>query len=931
MRNWVEIVRRRLTAIGGAEPDNTVVEELATHLSAIYDDAREEGRTDAEAATAAMQVLEASDLLKNTIDARRPSLGALVQQWGRQQPVHTERGSLMFDTVFRDVRHAFRMFVQSPAFALAAVAALTLGIAVNTAIFSVVNAVLLRPLPYPAADRIVFYMSTGPNGPGFPAASPAKFAHFREQTQVTELASAFNSSLVNYTDGSFPEQLRGGRVSADFFRLFGAQPILGRTFSAEEDRPRGDKVVVLSKTFWETRMKSDPQIVGKAISLGAIPHTVIGVLGDFNVEDLFSPPPQVWTAFQLEPNTSDQGHYFQSAGLLKEGVSLEQAQARLKTSAADFSARFKGALGNGGGFSVERVGEVLVRNVRQSLFVLVGAVGFVLLIACANVANLLLVRATGRKREIAIRAALGGSRGRIISQVLTESTVLSVIGGALGLAFGVLAIRAMLSINTAGLPRIGQEGVLVGVDWRVLTFTTVLSLATGLIFGLIPALQSSKTDLTTTLKETGGRSGTGFRQNKTRSILVVVEVALALTLLIGSALLIRSAIALGEVEPGFDANNVLTMRMSITGPQYDSSQAVDLMIRNGVERLKTVPGVVDAAATCCVPLQGGYGLPFVIVGRPLTEGPFHGGGGWINITPGYFDVFKIAVKKGRAFSERDDSVAPPVVIVNEAFANQFFKDQDPLANRLIIGKGVMREFASETDRQIVGVVSDTRDGGLQQQPQPAMYIPQAQVPDAANALNLGLAPVGWVVRTAGDPYAASESIQASLRESTGLPVSQVRSMADVIIAIDVTSAVQHVADDRLWRVGAVAGRDRHLRLDGVFSRAAHAGNRHSPVARRAGRIGQAHDRGARHAARDRRGRGRHRGIVGSGAIHACIPVRGGSARSGRVRRRTGPAGRGRVLRRVVAGAQGQQGRSHDSVALRMMASCPASMCTLRCS
>jgi predicted permease len=689
----------------------------------------------------------------------------------------------MLDTLFRDVRHALRMFVQSPAFALAAVAALTLGIAVNTAIFSVVNAVLLRPLPYPNADRIVFFTSTGPNNPqGFPAASPAKFQHFREQTEVTELASAFNGGLVNYTNGSQPEQLRSGRVSADFFRLFGASTILGRTFSAEEDRPRGDHVVVVSKEFWQTRMNANPNIVGTAMSLSGVPFTVIGVLGDFNIEDLYGERPQVWVPFQLDPNTTDQGHYFRSAGRLKDGVSLEQAQAKLTASANDFRAKFKNGIGPKAGFSVQPVGEVLVRNVRQSLFVLAGAVGFVLLIACANVANLLLVRATGRKREIAIRGALGGSRGRIISQVLTESVVLSVVGGALGLAVGLIAIRALLSVNTAGLPRVGENGGFVGLDWRVLAFTTVLSIATGVIFGLIPALQSSKTDLTTTLKETGGRSGTGFRQNKTRSVLVVVEVALALTLLIGSALLIRSAIALGRVEPGFDPNNVLTMRMSITGPQYESSQAVHLMIRNGVDRLKTLPGVVNAAATCCIPLEGGYGLPFTVVGRPLQDNsPFHGGAGWINITPGYFDVFKMQIKKGRDFSDRDDSVAPPVVIINEAFAKQFFKDQDPLANRIVIGKGVMKEFATEGERQIIGVVSDVRDGGLDQEPQPTMYIAQAQVPDAANALNLGLAPVGWVVRTAGEPYAASATVQESLRQSTGLAVSEVRSMNDVVI------------------------------------------------------------------------------------------------------------------------------------------------------
>ncbi|MDP2055260.1 MAG: ABC transporter permease, partial [Acidobacteriota bacterium] len=336
-------------------------------------------------------------------------------------------------------------------------------------------------------------------------------------------------------------------------------------------------------------------------------------------------------------------------------------------------------------------------------------------------------------------------------------------------------------VNTAGLPRIGVDGALVGIDWRVVAFTVGISLATGILFGLIPALQSSKTDLSSTLKETGGRSGTGFRQNKTRSILVVVEVALALTLLVGSALLIRSAIALSQVNPGFDANNVLTMRMSVTGPQYASAQAVDLMVRSGTDRLRALPGVVAASSTCCVPLEGGYGLPFVISGRPLTDGPFHGGGQWINITPGYFDVFKIPVKRGRDFTDRDDSVAPPVVIINEALANEFFKDKDPLNERLVIGRGVMREFATEGERQIIGVVGDTRDGGLQQQPGPAMYIPQSQVPDAANALNLGLTPMGWVVRTAGDPYAMSAAVQEELRQATGLPVSNVRSMADIVV------------------------------------------------------------------------------------------------------------------------------------------------------
>jgi putative ABC transport system permease protein len=782
MRDWAALARERLAAIGSAEPDATVVEELATHMSAVYDEGREDGLSDEEATAAAQRVLDAPELLQNTVAARRPTVSARLQKWSRQPAVPEPRGTLMFDTVVRDVTHALRMLAQSPAFTFAAVAALTLGIAANTAIFSVVNAVLLRPLPYPDADRIVFFVSTGPNNPvGSPGASPAKFGHFLRQSEVTELASAFNSALLNYTDGSFPEQLRGARVSAPFFELTGASTILGRTFTAEEDRPRGDKVVILSEQFWRARMNADPAVLGRAISLGGTPHTVIGVLGQFDFSDLFTPEPQVWIPFQLDPESVDGGHFFQSAGRLKPGVSLEQAQARMKASANDFRARVPGGIGPNAAFSVEPVGDIMVRNVRQSLFVLAGAVGFVLLIACANVANLLLVRATGRKREIAIRTALGGSRGRIVGQVLTESVVLSAIGGVLGFASGLVAIRAMLSINTAGLPRIGEAGALVGVDWRVLLFTTVVSLATGLLFGLIPAIHGSKADLASTLKETGGRSGTGFRQNKTRSLLVVVEFALALTLLVGSALLIRSAIALGRVEPGFDPNNVLTMRMSLTGPPYASSQAVDLMLRNGAERLRSVPGVLNAAATCCVPLEGGYGLPFTVAGRPLTDGPFHGGAGWINITDGYFDVFKIPVTKGRAFSERDDSAAQPVVIINDAFANEFFKDQNPLEHRITIGRGVMKEFATEGERQIIGVVASSRDTGLNQDPPPIMYVPQAQVPDAANALNLGLSPVGWVVRTAGDPYAASTAIQESLRQSTGLPVSAVRSMADVVV------------------------------------------------------------------------------------------------------------------------------------------------------
>jgi putative ABC transport system permease protein len=683
------------------------------------------------------------------------------------------------ETFLKDLKHSLQMFRQSPSFTLTAIAALALGIGANTAIFSVVNAVLLKPVPFPEPDRLVMFMNTSPQGSGS-AASPAKFAHWRAQSDVVQDVSAFRNGIVNYTGGEVPEQLRSSQVSADYFRLFGAPVFLGRTFSAEEDLPKGEHVVVLSQGLWARRFASDPSVIGKTILLSGDPYVVIGVIADtFNVAE-FGPPPEVWVPFQLDPNSSDQGHFFQAAGRLKPGVTLEQAQAKLQASAAAYREKFPNALGPNAGFSVQRFQEAFVANVRPILLVMVASVSFVLLIACANVANLLLVRATGRKREIAIRAAIGAGRGRIIRQLLTESVALSVAGGGLGLVLGMIGIRALLSINTAGLPRLGQDGTLVGVDWRVLSFTILVSIGTGILFGLIPALQGSNADLNVALKESSGRSGTGFRHNKARSLLVVLEVALAIILLVGSALLIRTSLALRAVDPGFDPHNVLTMQMSLTGPRFTSSTAVDLMIREGVERLRAIPGVESAGATCCVPLQGGYGLPFTIVGRPLDNGPYHGGGGWMNVSPGYFEVFKIPLRRGRAFTDRDDATAPPVVIINESMARQFWKDQDPLADQVVIGKGVMREFASEQPRQIIGVVADSRDNGLNNNPGPKMFVPQAQVPDLANALNLSLSPMAWVIRTRVDSFSLSNQIQDQLRQVSGLPVSNIRSMEEVV-------------------------------------------------------------------------------------------------------------------------------------------------------
>jgi predicted permease len=683
------------------------------------------------------------------------------------------------ELLIQDLKHAFRMFRQNRAFTAAAIAALALGIGANTAIFSVVSAVLLKPVPFPDPDTVVLFMNTSPQGSG-PAASPAKFAHWREQTTVIQDATAFRTNVVNYTSGQFPEQLRAGQVSSDYFRLFGARLVMGRTFTPEEDRPGGERVAVLTHGLWSRRFSSDPNIVGKTMLLSGEPFAIIGVTGpEFDIAE-FGQEPDLFIPFQLDPNTVDQGHFFQAAARIRPGVTLEQAQARLKLSANEYRTKFPQALQENNSFSVEPLQQVFVRNARPTLLILSAAVAFVLLIACANVANLLLVRATARRREVALRAAIGAGRGRIIRQLLTESVALSIVGGAFGLVLGIVGIRALLAINTAGLPRIGEEGALVGVDWRVVAFTAVVSVATGLLFGIMPALQSSRTDLNATLKDSTAQSGAVFRHNKARSILVVVEVALALLLLVASALLIRTLVALRSVNPGFDVSNVLTMRMSLTGPKYLQTAVVDQLLRDGVERLQAIPGVERATATCCVPLEGGYGLPFRILGRPLEKGPFHGGGAWLTVSSGYFDVFKIAIKRGRSFTDRDDAAAPPVVIINEAMARQFWKNGDPLNDRIMIGAGVMKELSEERERQIIGIASDVRDGGLNNDPGPHMYVPNGQVPNALNALNVRITPVAWVVRTRSEPYAFSTAIQEQLRQASGLPVSEIRTMEEVV-------------------------------------------------------------------------------------------------------------------------------------------------------
>jgi putative ABC transport system permease protein len=681
--------------------------------------------------------------------------------------------------LWHDLKHSLRSLFKNPGFTIAAVAALALGIGTNTAIFSVVNTVLLKPLTYPDADRIVQFLLTSPDGKGA-AASPTKFNNWREQTSILQDVTAYDFGGPGFNlTGDRPEQVHGIHVSEGYFRLFGAPVMLGRTFTPQEDSPNGGKVVVISYGLWQRKFGGNPKIVGTALSLGNEPYTIVGVLGQSFVTD---PDADIWIPFQIDPNSTNQGHFFLAAGRLKPGVTLAQANAQMKVAADQFRRRYpQGAMGPNDGFAVEPIRDTIVSGVRQSLFVLLGAVSLVLLIACANVANLLLVRAAGRKREFAIRVSMGATRGRIIRQLLVESTLLAVTGGILGSILGYIGVRALLALSPGNIPRIGEHGAGVTIDWRVLAFTLGVSLLTGILFGLFPAIGASRPDLNSTLKESSNRAGTGFRQSKARSLLVISEVSLALVLLIGAALLIRTFLALRGVNPGFNPHNVLTMQMSLTGDRFQKTAGVAQLARDGRERINAIPGVEASASTCCLPLEGGFGLPFNVVGRPLGKEPYTGGAGWMNTSPGYFDVFKIPILRGRDFKDSDTTGAPGVVLINEAMAKAFWPKENPVGQQIIIGKGVGPQF-EEPARQIIGIVGDIRDGGLNRDPRSLMIIPQAQVPDGMTALNANTGPITWLVRTHTDPHQFMSNVPEQLRQASGgLPVARVRSMEEVVV------------------------------------------------------------------------------------------------------------------------------------------------------
>lgn len=685
------------------------------------------------------------------------------------------RSVAWLDDLWRDIQFGLRSLAKSPKVAIIAILLIAVAIGVNTAVFSVVDTVLLRPLTYPNPEQLVELRNVSPHG-SFAGANIPKFNVWHQQSSVFQQVAAYDwgGAGLNVTGDDHPQQVQGMHVSADYFAMFGAPLVAGRSFTAEEDSPHGPRATVLSYGLWVSRYGANPNVIGSTMQLDGEAYQIVGVVGRNFVTDT---PADLWVPYQFDMNSQDMAHFFTVAARLRPGVSIQQATAQLRLAADQYRRLYgRDALEADSSFGAVSLQESMIGDMRSPLLVLLGAVGFVLLIACANVANLLVARASARKREFATRAALGAGRVQLMRQLLIESLMLSLSGGTLGLVLGFVGVRFLLRINPGNIPRIGEDGTGVTLDLNILLFTLGISLLTGILFGLIPALSAARPNLVSSLNESSSRSGMSVRSGKLRSILVVGEMALTVVLVVGAGLLIRTFLKLQAVDPGFAMRNVISMSMSVNGSRFQKTSPVAQVVREGTDRLLTIPGIAAVGVSNCLPMAGGFGMGFEVVGRPKGN---HSGAGFYSTSWGYFNALKIPVLRGRVFTKQDDAATPGVVVINQALARRYWSNGDPLKDKIVIGAGAGPAFA-EGPRQVIGVVGDTHDGGPNREPFPMMYIPLAQMPDLETALNSRVAPMWWIVRTEVDPRTLVNSMTTALREASGgLPVAHIRTMEEI--------------------------------------------------------------------------------------------------------------------------------------------------------
>jgi putative ABC transport system permease protein len=695
-------------------------------------------------------------------EARRAALRSFGNPGQMRDLAYDVRGGGMLETLWQDLRYALRVLAKKPGFTLVAVITAALGIGANTAIFSVVNAVLLRPLPFEDPGRLVVLWEVHPKmvlRNERANVSPANFADWRDQNQVFEEVAALDRQLgFNLSDGGTPERIQGARASASLFTLLGVQPMLGRAFLPEEDQDGKSQVILLSHRLWQRRFGSDPDIVGKTLKLNLRGFTVVGVMPR---EFTFPEDVEFWVpmASDADELKTRDFHYLNVIARLKPGVTMDRAQTEMSVIARRLEQQYPESNAQRG-VQLDSLQKYLVGDVKPALLVLLGAVGFVLLIACANIANLLLARAASRQKEIAIRTALGATRLRVVQQLLTESVLLALMGGTLGLVLALWGVDLLVRLSPGDLPGLGK----VGVDGRVLGFTLAVSLLTGLVFGLLPALQATRLSLNETLKEGGRSSSEGAGPRRTRNLLVVAEVSLSLILLVGAGLMIKSFLRLSEVNPGFRPDHLLTLRMSPTISKFHDQDEGVAFYQQVIQRMAELPGVESVGAITHPPLSHlNLRLAFAIEGRPPAAPGEEPSVEARAISPDYFQTMDIPLIKGRDFTPHDNRKSAPVVIINEAMARRYWQDEDPIGKRLSL-EGLGAPLALE----IVGVVGNVKHWGLDQDVRDELYWPLFQRPLVFMTL---------MIRTKTDPAVLADAVR---REAAAIdkdqPVYMVKTM-----------------------------------------------------------------------------------------------------------------------------------------------------------
>jgi putative ABC transport system permease protein len=704
-------------------------------------------------------------------EARREALRGFGGFEQKKEECRDAVGTRLIEDLWGDLRYGVRMMRKAPAFTTIAVVTLTLGIGANAAIFSIVNAVLLRPLPYKDPQRLVMVFAPDGHYQDVPLGS-AGFLELRNQNQSFQGVAAFFMHSVNLTGRGEPEFLGGTLASSNLFTLLGIEPRYGRTFLQDEERPGNNRVVIISHRLWQRRFGSDQKIIGQSISLNDEPHTIVGVMppgfqfprkGDL-WSAWFASEIDIYVPLALTPEQISNRKTLPIAVIarLKPQFSIEQARAEMNGFAARLQERYPSSDGNRS-IRLVTLQQSVVERARFALLVLLGAVGFVLLIACTNVANLLLVRAAARQKEIAIRAALGAGRRRVIRQLLTESMLLAVLSGSLALLLAYCGVVLLKTIIPEYLPRADE----IGVDVWVFGFTLLISMLTGILFGAVPAFQASKLRLTDSLKEGNRVSGEGSH-NRLRNLLVVSEVALALVLLVGAGLILRSFIRLMNIDPGLNPHNALTVDITLPATKYDHTQQA-AFFHHVLARLRSIPGIQAAGAVYPLPLSTmEESMGFDIEGQPpSTHGEDHSAGPR-GVGPDYFKAQGIPLLKGRDFRETDGIGSPPVVVINEVMARRYWPNQDPVARRIIFpyrGRPVSWE--------IIGVVGSVRHMSLDVDLRPEIYVPYAQYPLAFMTL---------VIRTDSDPLKFVESVRKQIQAvDKDQPISNINTM-DALLA-----------------------------------------------------------------------------------------------------------------------------------------------------